>query len=110
MTFVEICVILFQKVNLITVWKRGITVNRTHNKPAQYRMLRSVERINDRTVIMYGIEGCCGSERIFLNSLSEDRKRIRALVDNLNKGEFELCLLKDAVNDFLFNAYGVSKG
>ena len=85
-------------------------MNRTQNKPAQYRMLRSVERINDRTVIMYGIEGFCDSERIFLNSISEDRQRIKALVDNLNKGEFELCLLKDAVKDFLFNFYGVSQG
>ncbi|MBE6798906.1 MAG: hypothetical protein E7525_03925 [Ruminococcaceae bacterium] len=77
------------------------------NTRTEYRMIRSVEKVDGRTVVMYGIEGCCGEERMILNSLSDDRRRITALVSKLNKGEFELCLLKDAVRDFLFDSYGI---
>lgn len=74
---------------------------------AEYRVIRAVHKINGRTVVMYGIEGCCGEERMILDSLSEDKARIKTLVDRLNEGEFELCLLKDVVRDFLFESYGI---
>lgn len=74
---------------------------------ANYRVIRSIENVNGKTVVMYGIEGCCGEERMILSSLSDDRQRIKTLVDRLNEGEFELCLLKDVVRDFLFESYGV---
>lgn len=74
---------------------------------AVYRMIRSVNKIDGKMVVMYGIEGVCVDERIVLSALSDNRSRISALVDNLNEGQFELCLLIDVVRDFLFDFYGI---
>lgn len=73
-----------------------------------YRSVTTIERINDRTVVMYGIEGKNQNEKITIKSLSEDKSRIDNLVRVLNNGGFELCHLNDTVNDFLFETYGIS--
>ena len=80
--------------------------NAADNK-AVYRMIRSVNKIDGKTVVMYGIEGVCVDERMILSALSDNSLRISALVDNLNEGQFELCLLRDVVRDFLFDFYGI---
>lgn len=73
----------------------------------RYRVIRSVEKLYGETRIMYGVEGRCGEDILTLSALSEDRRRVAAMVKNLNRGEFELCLLRDAVNDFLYQTYGI---
>lgn len=75
---------------------------------AKYKIICSQESLNGNQVLMYGVEGRCGSQKMVLSSLSCDRKRIELLVKRLNEGEFELCLLKDVVNDFLYETYGVA--
>jgi hypothetical protein len=73
-----------------------------------YRSVTTIERINGRTVVMYGIEGKNQNEKITIKSLSEDKSRLDNLVRVLNNGGFELCHLNDTVNDFLFETYGIS--
>lgn len=73
-----------------------------------YRMVSTIERIDGITTVMYGIEGIGQKERITVSCLSDDKLRIERLIKTLNEGNFELCHLKDAVNDFLYENYGVS--
>lgn len=73
-----------------------------------YRSVTTIERINGSTMVMYGIEGRNRNEKITIKSLSEDKIRIDNLIRVLNEGGFELCHLKDTVNDFLFETYGIS--
>ena len=74
---------------------------------AVYKMIATVEELDGKRVLMYGIEGRNKDERISVSSLNDDKERIRPLVEMLNDGGFELCHLKDAVNDFLYETYGI---
>lgn len=76
--------------------------------PAVYKAVTTIERFEGKTIVMYGIEGKSRHEKISIASLSEDRERIERLVHTLNEGGFELCHLKDTVNDFLYETYGIS--
>lgn len=78
------------------------------NYKAVYRMIRSVNTIGGKTVVMYGIEGIDAEERMVLSALSDNKERIGCLVKSLNEGQFELCLLRDVVRDFLYEFYGIA--
>lgn len=72
-----------------------------------FRVINNKVLLGDKETIMYGIEGVCGDEHISVSSLTDDYARIERLVDNLNRGKFELCHLKDIVDDFLYESYGI---
>ena len=48
-----------------------------------------------------------GNDIITIPGLSEDSVRMKNLVENMNRSDLELCQLKDVVEDFLFESYGI---
>ncbi len=80
-----------------------------NHKSAHYRVIRTVEDVESKPTTMYGIEGFCGDQTIALSSLSENRRRIKALVDVLNKSELELCHLCEVVDNFLYEHYVIKR-
>ena len=79
-----------------------------HNS-AYYRVIRTVEDIASKPTTMYGIEGFCGDETVTVTALSENRRRIKELVDVMNKSELELCHLCEVVDNFMYECYGIKK-
>ena len=67
----------------------------------KYRVIRSVEIIDGKTVEMYGFSGCSKDGTLVLSSLSDDRRRICNLVSKMNKLNLELNAVKNAVGPFL---------
>ena len=82
--------------------------NVTNRVAESYRIISTIERVEGITTVMYGIEGVGKNQKIAISGLSDDKLRIERLVKTLNDGAFELCHFKDAVNDFLYENYGVS--
>lgn len=67
----------------------------------KYRVIRSVEIIDGKTVEMYGFSGYSKDGTLVLSSLSDDRRRICNLVSKMNKLNLELNAVKNAVGSFL---------
>ena len=74
---------------------------------AKYSMTTSTERVDGLPVKMYGVRGKSGNDSITIPGLSEDSVRMKNLVENMNRSDLELCQLKDVVEDFLFESYGI---
>ena len=73
---------------------------------AKYSMTTSTERVDGLPVKMY-VRGKSGNDIITIPGLSEDSVRMKNLVENMNRSDLELCQLKDVVEDFLFESYGI---
>lgn len=78
------------------------------HKAAHYRVVKTIENVASQPTAMYGIEGFSGDETVTLTALSENRRRIKALVATLNESELELCHLREIVENFLFDSYGIN--
>lgn len=74
---------------------------------AKYSMTTSTERVDGLPVKMYEVRGKSGNDIITIPGLSEDSVRMKNLVENMNRSDLELCQLKDVVEDFLFESYGI---
>lgn len=74
---------------------------------AKYTVTTSTEKVDGLPVRMYGVRGKSGNDTITIPGLSEDSVRMKNLVENMNRSDLELCQLKDVVEDFLFESYGI---
>ena len=72
------------------------------SKNAFYKVVKTVEIMDDQTIKMYGVEGSLGDEVVTLKALSCDEARVTKLVDTMNECGLELCQLRDVINDFLY--------
>lgn len=80
-----------------------------NHKLAHYRVIKTVEMVVDKPTAMYGIEGFCGDETVTVTALSENRRRIKVLVNKLNECELSLCHFCEVVDNFLFETYGIKR-
>ncbi len=83
------------------------SIKNKHNT-AFYKTVKTVEMVDGKPTVMYGVEGFCDNEVVTLKSLSSDKARVCSLVDTMNECGLELCQLKDVVDDFLYE-YNKSK-
>ena len=82
---------------------------KTNHNFAHYRVIRTFEDAASKPTTMYGIEGFSGEETITITALSENRRRIKELVDLMNKSELELCHFYEVVENFVYENYGINK-
>lgn len=80
----------------------------SNHKQSYYRVIKTVEIICGKPTAMYGVEGFSGGETVSVTALSADRSRLVNLVSDMNSCELELCLLRNVVDDFLYECYGIS--
>jgi hypothetical protein len=76
-------------------------------KDTQYRVIETEETVEGIKVLMYGVVGIRGNETVVITGLSESSARIKKLVDKMNDGGLQLCQLRDVVEDFLSDSYGM---
>ena len=74
----------------------------TNNKNAIYKIVKTDESINGKSVEMYGVEGVSDDDVVTLKALSVDKARVKRLVTAMNDCGLEICQLRDVVDDFLY--------
>jgi hypothetical protein len=73
-----------------------------NNKSAIYKIVKTNESINGKSVEMYGVEGVSEDDVVTLKALSVDKARMSRLVTAMNDCGLEICQLRDVVDDFLY--------
>ncbi len=73
-----------------------------------YCVVDSRQTVGDKEFVSYGVKGTDGSITVQLTALSYDYDRISRLVDNMNRGQFGLCVFKDVIFTFFKNSYGIN--
>ncbi len=91
------------------IWGVVMSDKNINHKLAHYRVVKTVESVVGKPTAMYGIEGFCGDETVTVTALSENRRRIKELVNKLNESELSLCHFCEVVDNFLFEAYGIKR-
>lgn len=69
----------------------------------KYCVIVTKEEIDGVNSVLYGVEGFDGSRKTVIPALSYDRDRIIALVDDLNRVQFDLQKLNELVSDHVPN-------
>ncbi len=75
--------------------------DRFNHKTCYYRVIKTRELINSKSVWSYGIEGFSNGEAVTVKALSLDRKRIERLVRDMNESGLELNALRGVIDNFL---------
>ncbi len=73
----------------------------------RYSVVETKHCVNGNEYAVYGVEGTDGVEVLLLTALSYDYDRVKNLVEDMNKGQFALCFVKEVVSSFFKNNYGI---
>lgn len=65
-----------------------------------YRIVESKSNADGREAVLYGIEGSDQNTKVSVLGLSNDLDRISILIDEMNKGQLPLSVLKHVVTNF----------